>query len=169
MRPHTLIPAAPERSSPRQDRFRLEVDVFRTPDERFEGFPGYDFEPHYAEVDGLRLHYVDEGSGPPVVCFHGEPTWAYLYRKMLPPLVDGGHRVVCPDFAGFGRSDKPTDRGWYTYDRHVEQVSGVLSGLDLERATVVVQDWGGPIGLRWAVENPERVARLVIMNTGLYR
>ena len=92
------------------------LDVFRTPDERFEGLPGYDFEPNYAEFDGLRMHYVDEGEGRPVVCFHGEPTWAYLYRKMLAPLVEAGHRVICPDLAGFGRSDKPTDRGWYSYD-----------------------------------------------------
>ena len=107
------------------------VDVFRTPDERFAQLPGYDFEPHYAEVDGLRLHYVDEGPGGangaghgrPIVCFHGEPTWAYLYRKMLPPLVAAGHRVICPDLAGFGRSDKPTDRGWYSFDRHLELVS----------------------------------------------
>jgi haloalkane dehalogenase len=144
------------------------VDVFRTPDERFQGLPGYDFEPHYAEVDGLRLHYVDEGEGGPVVCFHGEPTWAYLYRKMLGPLVEGGHRVICPDYAGFGRSDKPTDRGWYSYDRHVELVSAVLAGLDLSGAVVVVQDWGGPIGLRWAMENAERVGALVILNTGLF-
>jgi haloalkane dehalogenase len=144
------------------------VDVFRTPDERFQALPGYDFEPHYAEVDGLRMHYVDEGQGDPIVCFHGEPTWAYLYRRMLPPLVAGGHRVICPDCAGFGRSDKPTERGWYTYDRHLDHVSRVLEGLDLRDATVVVQDWGGPIGLRWAVENEDRVARLVIMNTGLF-
>jgi haloalkane dehalogenase len=144
------------------------VDVFRTPDERFQGLPGYDFEPHYAEVDGLRLHYVDEGEGGPVVCFHGEPTWAYLYRKMLGPLVEGGHRVICPDYAGFGRSDKPTDRGWYSYDRHVELVGAVLAGLDLSGAVVVVQDWGGPIGLRWAMENAERVGALVILNTGLF-
>jgi haloalkane dehalogenase len=144
------------------------VDVFTTPDERFQGLPGYDFDPHYVELEGLRLHYVDEGSGRPVVCFHGEPTWAYLYRKMLPPLVEAGHRVVCPDYAGFGRSDKPTDRGWYSYDRHTELVSGVLSQLDLSEATVVVQDWGGPIGLRWAVENADRVAALVILNTGLF-
>ncbi|HEY2603829.1 MAG TPA: haloalkane dehalogenase [Thermoleophilaceae bacterium] len=144
------------------------MDVFRTPDERFEKLPGYDFEPHYAEVDGLRLHYVDEGAGDPVVCFHGEPTWAYLYRKLLPPLVAAGRRVICPDYAGFGRSDKPTERGWYTYDRHVELVSGVLDELDLDDATVVVQDWGGAIGLRWAVEHADRVARLVILNTGLF-
>ena len=144
------------------------MEVFRTPDERFADLPGYDFEPHYSELDGLRLHHLDEGAGDPVVCFHGEPTWAYLYRKMLPPLVAAGHRVICPDYAGFGRSDKPTERGWYTYDRHVELVSRVLDGLDVRDATVVVQDWGGPIGLRWAVENPERVARIVILNTGLF-
>jgi len=144
------------------------VDVFRTPDERFDGLSGFDFEPHYAEVDGLRLHYVDEGSGDPILCFHGEPTWAYLYRKMLPPLTDAGYRVICPDYAGFGRSDKPTDRDWYSYDRHSELMSKLLEGLDLSDVTVVVQDWGGAIGLRWAVENAERVAALVIMNTGIF-
>jgi haloalkane dehalogenase len=144
------------------------VDLFRTPDERFEGLPGYDFEPHYAELNGLRLHYVDEGEGDPVVCFHGEPTWAFLYRKMLPPLVEAGHRVIGPDYAGFGRSDKPTDRGWYTYDRHCELVGQLLGGLDLRDVTVVVQDWGGPIGLRWAVENADRIRALVILNTGLF-
>jgi haloalkane dehalogenase len=155
-------------------------DVFRTPDERFENLPGYDFEPNWFDADGLRLHYVDLGpsdlasggsaplTGDPVVCFHGEPTWAYLYRKMAPGLVAAGHRVVCPDYAGFGRSDKPTDRGWYSYDRHVELMSALLASLDLSEATVVVQDWGGPIGLRWAVENADRVARLVILNTGLF-
>jgi haloalkane dehalogenase len=152
------------------------VDVFRTPDERFQGLPGYDFEPHYAEIDGLRLHYVDEspegangaGHGRSVLCFHGEPTWAYLYRKMLVPLREAGHRVICPDYAGFGRSDKPTDRGWYSYDRHLELVSGMLGELDLRDAVVVVQDWGGPIGLRWAVENSDRVGALAILNTGLF-
>jgi haloalkane dehalogenase len=160
------------------------VDVFRTPEERFAGLPGYDFEPHYLDLDGLRLHYLDEGDNgvmrgrsageaeerpvSPVVCFHGEPTWAYLYRKMVPPLVAGGHRVICPDYAGFGRSDKPTDRGWYSYDRHTELVSKLVAELDLSGAAVVVQDWGGPIGLRWAVENPDRVAALVILNTGLF-
>jgi haloalkane dehalogenase len=144
------------------------VDVFRTPDERFEGLPGYDLEPNYAEVDGLRLHYVDEGEGRPIVCFHGEPTWAFLYRKMLPPLIEGGNRVICPDYAGFGRSDKPTDRGWYSYDRHVELVTKLLAGLDLSDAVAVVHDWGGPIGLRWAVENSDRVGALVILNTGIF-
>ena len=146
------------------------TEIFRTPDERFEGLPGYDFAPHYAEIDGLRLHYVDEGprEGTPIVCFHGEPTWAYLYRKMLPPLVAAGHRVICPDYAGFGRSDKPTDRRWYGYDGHVELMAALLEGLDLRGATVVVQDWGGPIGLRWAVEQEERVERLVVLNTGIF-
>jgi haloalkane dehalogenase len=143
-------------------------DLFRTPDERFDGLPGFAFEPHWHDADGLRMHFLDEGGGDPVVCFHGEPTWAYLYRKMLPVLTGAGMRVVCPDFPGFGRSDKPTDRRWYTYERHVEYVSGVLGALDLHGATVVVQDWGGPIGLRWAVENAARVARLVILNTGLF-
>jgi haloalkane dehalogenase len=146
------------------------MDVFRTPDERFAGLPGYDFEPHYAEVDGLRLHYVDESKDGerPVVCFHGEPTWAYLYRKMLGPLVEAGHRVICPDYAGFGRSDKPTDRGWYTFDRHLELMSALLGDLDLSEAIVVVQDWGGPIGTSWAMQNADRVAALIILNTGLF-
>jgi haloalkane dehalogenase len=146
------------------------TEVFRTPDERFEGLAGHDFAPQYAEVDGLRLHYLDEGGRDdrPIVCFHGEPTWAYLYRKMITPLVAAGHRVICPDYAGFGRSDKPTDRGWYTYERHVELMTALLDGLDLRGATVVVQDWGGPIGLRWAVEHDDRVERLVILNTGIF-
>jgi haloalkane dehalogenase len=144
------------------------MDVFRTPDERFENLPGYPYEPNYVEVDGLRLHHLDEGSGATVLCFHGEPSWSYLYRHMLDRLVANGHRVVCPDYAGFGRSDKPTDQGWYTYDRHVDMVSRHLDQLDLEDVTVVVQDWGGPIGLRWAVENADRVARLVVLNTGLF-
>jgi haloalkane dehalogenase len=144
------------------------VEVFRTPDDRFSGLPGYPFEPHYLEIDGLRLHYLDEGEGEPIVCFHGEPTWSYLYRKMIPPLAAGGHRVIVPDYPGFGRSDKPTSRSWYTYDRHVELMTDLLARIDVRDATVVVQDWGGPIGLRWATENPDRVERLVIMNTGLF-
>lgn len=146
------------------------TEVFRTPDARFENLPGYDFAPNYIDVDGLRMHYLDEGprDGAPVVCFHGEPSWAYLYRKMLPPLVAAGHRVIVPDYAGFGRSDKPTDRRWYTFDRHSDLVAKVLGALDVGGATVVVQDWGGPIGLRWAVENTARVDALMIMNTGLF-
>jgi haloalkane dehalogenase len=144
------------------------TEIFRTPEERFAELPGYEMQPRYREVGGLRLHCADEGSGPPVICFHGEPTWAYLYRRIAPPLIDAGRRVLCPDLAGFGRSDKPTDRRWYTYDRHVEVVSALLEIIDPRDAVVVVHDWGGPIGLRWAVENPERVSALVVLNTGLY-
>ena len=109
-----------------------------------------------------------EGEGRPIVCFHGEPTWAFLYRKMLRPLVEAGYRVICPDLAGFGRSDKPTDRGWYSFERHSELIGALLAELDLRDAIVVVQDWGGPVGLTWAVENEDRVAGLVILNTGLF-
>src|SRR5215212_2575548 len=144
------------------------MDVFRTPDERFEDLPGFPYEPHYVEVDGLRLHHVDEGSGQTVLCFHGEPSWSYLYRHMLDRLVGEGHRVVCPDLVGFGRSDKPTDQAWYTYERHVETVTRHLDQVELSDVTVVVQDWGGPIGLRWAVQHADQVGRLVILNTGLF-
>ncbi len=144
------------------------MDVFRTPDERFQNLPGYRYEPNYVEVDGLRLHHLDEGSGQTVLCFHGEPSWSYLYRHMLDRLVGAGHRVVCPDLVGFGRSDKPTDQEWYSYDRHLDTVTAHLGQLELEDVTVVVQDWGGPIGLRWAVENADRVARLMVLNTGLF-
>jgi haloalkane dehalogenase len=146
------------------------ADVFRTPDDRFADLPGYGFAPNYVDVDGLRMHYLDEGprSGRPIVCFHGEPSWAFLYRKMIGPFAEAGHRIIVVDYAGFGRSDKPTDRPWYSYDRHVEMVSRVLGELGLHDAIVVVQDWGGPIGLRWAVENADRVGALAICNTGLF-
>jgi haloalkane dehalogenase len=143
------------------------VDVYRTPDERFRDLPGYPFEPHYADQDGLRMHYVDEGEGEPVLLLHGEPTWSYLYRKLIPPLARAA-RVVAPDYLGFGRSDKPVDRDWYTYDRHYASIERLVTDLGLERLTVVVHDWGGPIGLRLAVSQPERVARLVVMNTGIF-
>jgi haloalkane dehalogenase len=144
------------------------VDVFRTPDERFADLPGYDYEPQYEQIEGLRLHRVDVGEGRPLVCFHGQPSWGYLYRKMLRPLREAGYRVICPDLAGFGRSDKPTDIGWYSYDRHTELTAEHLDRLDLWDAVVVVHDWGGPIGLRWAAANPDRVGALVILNTGLF-
>ena len=143
-------------------------ETFRTPDERFDGLPDFDFEPHYREVDGLRLAHLDEGDGSPVVMLHGEPTWSFLWRKVLPPVRDAGHRCVVPDMAGFGRSDKPTDVGWYSYDRHTHLMAALLEDLDLRDATMVVHDWGGPIGLRLAVEHPDRIARLVIMDTGLF-
>ncbi len=142
------------------------MSVYRTPDERFAGLPGFPYEPHYVEQEGLRMHYLDEGGGDPVLCLHGEPTWSFLYRKMIPVLVGAG-RVVCPDYFGFGRSDKPTELGWYGFDRHYGSILRLVEELDLRKLTVVVQDWGGPIGLRLAVEHPERVERLVIMNTGI--
>jgi haloalkane dehalogenase len=142
------------------------VNAYRTPDDRFEGLPGWDFEPRYLEQDGLRMHWVDEGAGDPVLLLHGEPTWGYLYRKLIPTLADVA-RVVVPDYFGFGRSDKPVEREWYSYEAHYASVERFVRELDLERLTVVVQDWGGPIGLRLAVERPERVARLVILNTGI--
>jgi haloalkane dehalogenase len=142
------------------------MDFYRTPDERFEGLPGYAFEPRYLEQDGLRMHYVEEGSGDPVLLLHGEPSWAFLYRKLIPPLA-GIARVVAPDYFGFGRSDKPTRAGDYSYDFHYGAIERLARELDLREATVVVQDWGGPIGLRLAIEHPDRVARLVILNTGI--
>lgn len=142
------------------------MDFYRTPDGQFEGLPGYRFEPHYLEQEGLRMHYLDEGRGDPVVLLHGEPTWAFLYRTMIPALAQVA-RVVAPDYFGFGRSDKPTRIEDYSYDFHYESIERLAEELDLRGATVVVQDWGGPIGLRLAVEHPERVERLVILNTGV--
>jgi len=143
------------------------MNAFRTADERFESLPGYNFAPHYIEQDGLRMHYVDEGEGQPVLLLHGEPTWAYLYRKVIPRLVPVA-RVVAPDYFGFGRSDKPVEREWYSYDAHFESIARFVDHLDLRDATVVMHDWSGPIGFRLAVERPERVARLVVLNTGIY-
>ncbi len=142
------------------------MEVYRTPDERFEGLPGYAFAPRYFEHGGLRMHYVDEGAGDPVLLLHGEPTWAYLYRKMIPALAGVG-RAVAPDYFGFGRSDKPTRIEDYSYDFHYSSIERFVDELDLRETTIVVQDWGGPIGLRLAVERPDRVARLVILNTGI--
>lgn len=144
----------------------MSVDAVRTPDERLLGLPDFPFESSYAELDGLRLAYLDEGEGPPVVFFHGEPTWSFLWRKVIPPVREAGYRCIAPDYAGFGRSDKPLDLAWYTYDRHVELMAGLIEELDLRGATAVVHDWGGPIGLRLAVEHPDRFSRLVVMETG---
>src|SRR6266849_1077179 len=134
------------------------AEVYRTPDDRFEGLPDFPFAPCYREAAGLRLAHLDEGEGAPVVFFHGEPTWSYLWRKVFPPLRD----------AGFRCSDKPTDVGWYSYDRHTQLMAGLLEHLDLHDATVVVHDWGGPIGLRLAVEHPDRISKLVVTDTGLF-
>lgn len=145
------------------------MDFVRTPDERFTNLPGYKFAPHYIDVDGLRVHYVDEGpqGSDPVLLLHGEPSWSYLYRKMIPGLVAAGHRVVAPDLIGFGRSDKPVNRDDYTYARHVAWMRGVLERLDLRRITLVCQDWGGLIGLRLVAEDGDRFARVVAANTFL--
>ena len=140
--------------------------VLRTPDDRFANLPDFPYEPHYAEVAGLRMHYVDEGSGETILCLHGEPTWSFLYRKMIPTL-SAAHRVVAPDFVGFGRSDKYSEISDYTYQMHCDTMLGLLDALELNDITLVCQDWGGLVGLRLAAENPDRFARLVIMNTGL--
>jgi haloalkane dehalogenase len=143
-------------------------DAIRTPDELLQGLPDFPFAPHYREVDGLRLAHLDEGQGAPVIFLHGEPTWSFLWRKVIPPVRDAGFRCIAPDLAGFGRSDKPIDIGFYTYDRHTALAATLLEDLDLRDATLVVHDWGGPIGLRLAVEHPERIERLVILDTGLF-
>jgi haloalkane dehalogenase len=144
------------------------TDAIRTPDQLLEELPDFPFPAHHRTVDGLRLAHVDEGEGPPVVMWHGEPTWGFLWRKVLPAVRNAGHRVILPDLAGFGRSDKPMDRGWYSYDRHTAVAATLLEELDIRGATFVVHDWGGPIGLRLAVEHRERVDRLVIMDTGVF-
>ena len=147
------------------------MDVLRTPDERFADLSDYPFEPHWATVDSgegstLRMHYVDEGprDGAVVVLLHGEPTWSYLYRTMIPPLVDAGYRVLAPDLIGFGKSDKPTKIGDYTYQRHVDWVTSWMDQRGLKGVTTFVQDWGSLIGLRIAGEHPDRFARIVVSN-----
>ena len=123
------------------------------------------FEEHYEVIDGIRLHYVDEGSGPPILLVHGQPTWSYLYRKMIRPLVAAGYRCIAPDLMGFGLSDKPTDESAYTLGRHVELVTGLVEKLQLAGVTIVGQDWGGPVGLRYAIDHQDNVRSLVILNT----
>ena len=144
------------------------TDAVRTPDEALAGLPDFPFETHYREWQGLRLAHRDEGDGPPVVFFHGEPTWSFLWRKVIPPVRDAGFRCLAPDLPGFGASDKPIDFDWYSYDRHCAAAGALFEELDLRDATVVVHDWGGPIGLRVAVEHADRVARMVITDTGLF-
>lgn len=149
--------------------------ILRTPDDRFDDLSGYPFAPHYAEVadsEGgrLRMHYVDEGppDARPVLLLHGEPSWSYLYRRMIPPLVAAGHRCVAPDLVGFGRSDKPAERSDYTYARHVEWLRELLfDRLDLRGITLVCQDWGGLLGLRLVAEHEDRFDRVVAANTFL--
>jgi haloalkane dehalogenase len=156
------------------------MEILRTPEERFTDMPGFDFEPHYVEIPAtstsgegqtLRVHYIDEGqpnSDDTVLLMHGEPSWCYLYRKMVPVLADSGFRVVAPDLVGFGRSDKPANRSDYTYERHVEWMRAALFGrLGLGNLTLVCQDWGGLIGLRLVASEPVRFRRVVAANTGL--
>jgi haloalkane dehalogenase len=149
------------------------MEVLRTPDDRFDNLPGFPFAPHYVEVDDgvggrLRIHYLDEGraDGPVVLLLHGEPTWAYMFRTMIPVLVDAGLRAVVPDLVGFGRSDKPTAVTDYTYERHVAWMGSFVEAVDLRGVTVAGQDWGGIIGLQLAVRHPERVDRIVASNHG---
>lgn len=150
------------------------MKVLRTPDDRFANLPGYEFAPTYQTVpDGeggeLRIHYVDEGpqDGEVVLCMHGQPSWSYLYRKMIPVFAAAGYRVVAPDLVGFGRSDKPSERSDYTYQRHVDWMCAWLTALDLRNITFFGQDWGGLIGLRMLTAHPDRYARGVVANTGL--
>src|SRR3990172_9586296 len=153
------------------------MEILRTPEERFEKLSGYDFEPHYVEINALRVHYLDEGpaDAPPVLLLHGEPSWCYLYRKMIPVLTAAGYRAVAPDFMGFGRSDKPAGRDDYTYQLHVDVIAAFVEQLGpstgsrrgLRDITLVCHDWGGLIGLRVAAEHEERFARIVAANTFL--
>jgi len=155
------------------------MQTLRTPDERFADLPGYPFAPNYVDISDqdadhpggtLRVHYLDEGPAhaAPILCMHGEPSWSYLYRKMIPMLVAAGHRVIAPDLVGFGKSDKPTEKSDYTYARHVAWMQeAIIDHLDLHDATFFGQDWGGLIGLRLVAENPDRFDRVIIGNTGL--
>ena len=138
----------------------------RTPDDRFIDLPGYDFAPHYVDIDGLRMHYVDEGpaEADPVLLLHGEPSWSYLYRKMIPVLAAAGHRVIAPDLIGFGKSDKPTAVGDYSYAGHVDWIRQFIETLDVNDITLFCQDWGSLIGLRVAAENERRFARIALGN-----
>ena len=145
------------------------MDALRTADDRFANLSDFDFEPHYLEIDGLRQHYVTEGprDAEPILLLHGEPSWSYLYRHMIPPLVAAGFRIVAPDLIGFGRSDKPRSRNAYSYEGHVSWMRQFVETLDLRNITLVCQDWGSLIGLRVAVENDDRFARIVLANGGL--
>jgi haloalkane dehalogenase len=142
------------------------MPVIRTPEERFNKLPGYPFKPNYMEIRGMRLHYVDEGKGDPILCVHGEPSWSYLYRKMI-KVMSPKCRVVAPDFFGFGKSDKFTERDEYSIKMHHDTLVSFIEELNLDKITLVCQDWGGLIGLPVATELQDRFARLVIMNTGL--
>ncbi len=141
--------------------------VLRSPEERFDNLPGYDFAPNYQQIGDTRMHYIDEGAGEDVLlCLHGEPTWSYLYRKLIPPLA-AEHRVVAPDMIGFGKSDKYAATEDYSFHMHYAKLLAFIEALDLRRITLVCQDWGGPLGLTVAANYPQRFARLVVLNTFL--
>jgi haloalkane dehalogenase len=142
------------------------MPVIRTPEERFKDLPDFPFQPHYLVLDGLRIHYLDEGEGQVILCLHGEPSWSYLYRKMI-PILSSNHRALAMDFVGFGRSDKFTERSEYSFQMHHDTIINFIHALGLEQITFVVQDWGGLLGLTVASEIPELFTRLVNMNTGL--
>ena len=143
--------------------------IFRTPESRFEGLQDYPFEPNYRQIGGYRVHYLDEGppDGETLLLLHGEPTWSYLYRKMIPVFTAAGYRVVAPDLVGFGKSDKPASRSDYSYPMQVDLMLQLVRELDLRDVTFFGQDWGGLIGLRVVAAEPERFARVVVSNTGL--
>ena len=150
------------------------MEILRTPEQCFSSLPGYGFKPQYLNdlngFEGLRLHYLDEGAASAdevFLCLHGQPTWSYLYRKMIPHFVNAGGRVVAPDFFGFGKSDKPVDEAFYTFSRHRELLLAFVERLDLRNITLVVQDWGGILGLTLPMSAPQRYSRLIVMNTAL--
>ncbi len=147
----------------------MQMKILRTPDERFLNLPGYAFEPHYTDVADMRMHYLDEGAADadPVLLLHGEPSWSYLYRTMIPPIVEGGLRAIAPDLIGFGKSDKPAARKDYSYEKHVAWMRQFIENLNLSNITLVCQDWGSLIGLRLAAENEDRFDRIVLANGGL--
>lgn len=145
------------------------MKLIKTPEERFETIPNFPYKPHYLEIDGVRIHYLDEGpkSQECVLLMHGEPTWCFLYRHMIPVLTKAGYRTLAPDLVGFGRSDKPTEQNDHTYRKHVEWITKWVKSLDLQKITIFCQDWGSLIGLRVAIENQERFSRIVLSNGGL--
>ncbi|MFX1531107.1 MAG: haloalkane dehalogenase, partial [Promethearchaeota archaeon] len=145
------------------------MKLLRTPDDRFEHLPDFPYEPHYFEIDKIRIHYLDEGPNDAevILLMHGEPSWSFLYRHMIPILVKAGFRTVAPDLVGFGRSDKPTEKEDHTYAKHIEWMTKLVKFLDLRRITLFCQDWGSLIGLRVAIENRDRFSRIVLSNGGL--
>ena len=145
------------------------MKLLNTPEERFKDLPDFRFESHFIEVDGINIHYIDEGTNQEevILLMHGEPSWSFLYRHMIPILVKGGYRVLAPDLVGFGRSDKPTEQGDHTYKKHVEWMTKWLKLLNIGNITLFCQDWGSLIGLRIAIENQERFKRIILSNGGL--